>query len=209
MVVQYKKERKTSVFLLKKILCNFLEKYAEYTVNVNVSLQNRRFWIRRKVMKGCSFTGHRIVSMGDLPHITALLKTSIERAYLSGVSDFYSGGAIGFDTLAAEAVISMRGKYPDVRLIMLLPCRDQDKLWSAQQRERYRKILDLADAVEYVSDEYDATCMMRRNRELVARARLLIAYLKNEKSGTAQTVRLAREGGRAVWNLYEHLPKNL
>ena len=160
-------------------------------------------------MKGCSFTGHRVISNTDLAHLVPLVKECIERAYLAGICDFYSGGALGFDTLAAEAVISMREKYPDIRLIMLLPCREQEKFWTVSQKERYRKILALADEVEWMGEEYDATCMQRRNRELVVRARLVIAYLKSERSGTAQTVRLAKEGARAVWNLYEHLPKNL
>jgi uncharacterized phage-like protein YoqJ len=160
-------------------------------------------------MKGCSFTGHRTVALRDLEGVKQLLALTVERAYNAGIRDFYSGGALGFDTLAAYAVMEFREKHPDVRLIMLLPCRDQDKLWSAQQRKKYAEMLSLADCIEYVSESYDGECMRRRNAELVSRARLVICYLYNQRSGTAQTVRLAKEGGRAVWNLWEHLPKKI
>ena len=39
-----------------------------------------------------------------------------------GVNTFIDGGALGFDTIAAETVIEMREKYQNIKLVMYLPC---------------------------------------------------------------------------------------
>ena len=41
---------------------------------------------------------------------------------------FYgAGGALGFDTLAAQTVLDMKKEYPQLRLILVLPCEDQTR----------------------------------------------------------------------------------
>ena len=41
-----------------------------------------------------------------------------------GVTDFYNGGAIGFDMLCAKTVIALKAEYSDIKLHLLLPCPD-------------------------------------------------------------------------------------
>ena len=36
-------------------------------------------------------------------------------------------GALGFDTIAAQAVLSVKETYPEVKLILVLPCENQTK----------------------------------------------------------------------------------
>ena len=61
-----------------------------------------------------------------------------------GTESFYCGGALGFDTIAARAVLAARDKYPFVRLVLALPCPQQDALWSRADRDEYRAILSAA-----------------------------------------------------------------
>ena len=151
---------------------------------------------------GCSFTGHRVIPTQHLNAVIALLHREIAYAYEQGCRDFYCGGALGFDTLAAECVLSLKDRFRDIRLVMLLPCVDQDRMWNAAQRARYKRILSLADEVAYVCREYNDGCMRLRNMELVKSCRILIAYSGRVRSGAAQTVRMAEREGKIVRNIY-------
>jgi len=80
---------------------------------------------------------------------------------------FGAGGARGFDTIAAQAVLTLREEYPDIRLILVLPCKTQAGDWSEGDKITYRRILSQADKVVYTSERYERGCMQKRNRHLV------------------------------------------
>lgn len=152
---------------------------------------------------GCSFTGHRTIQIKHRLNIKEAIARHIDMAYNEGCRDFYSGAAIGFDTLAAFEVLNYKKIHSDVRLILLIPCIDQDSKWNEEQRNDYKKLLMLADDVIYVSDSpyYDG-CMQKRNRELVERCKILIAYVGRERGGSAQTYRMAERNGRRIYNIF-------
>ena len=155
----------------------------------------------------CSFTGHRKIQPEHLKKMPDLLTRAINFAYSEGCRDFFSGGAVGFDTLAAREVIRFRISHPDVRLVMLLPCISQDEMWSASQRDAYSYVLKNADEVIYLSDEYTPDCMKKRNLALAERCDILISYVSYSKSGSAQTEKMAKNLEKRVYNLYPTLLK--
>ncbi len=155
--------------------------------------------------KICSFTGHRIIKPAHEPHLSQLVARAIEYAYTEGCREFLSGGAVGFDTVAARAVIRFRLSHPDVRLVLILPCINQDEKWTVTQRDAYGYLLSEADEIEYVSDEYTEKCMKERNFRLANKADILIAYVGHNRSGAAQTARMADSMGKTVYNLYKSL----
>ena len=89
--------------------------------------------------------------------------------------------------------------------MLMLPCADQASTFSAPQRAAYDYILSEADEAVILSDTYHRGCMQKRNRALVENADMLICYVGRESGGSAQTMRLAREKGIAVHNLYPHI----
>jgi len=152
--------------------------------------------------KICSFTGHRTIQKEHREKIAALVSSAIAFAYESGVRTFLAGGAVGFDTLAAKSVISFRQLHPDVRLIILIPCKNQSKKWHEPEKLMYEYILSVADGVEYLSDEYYDGCMKERNEALAERCDMLIAYVGRAIGGSAQTMRIAKRLGKEIYNLY-------
>ena len=156
-------------------------------------------------MKTCSFTGHRRIESAHESKLSNLLSRAIKYAYDNGCRKFITGGAIGFDTLAAREVIKFRISHPDVSLVLALPCVNQDENWSLAQRDSYSYTLSMADEVVYVSEEYTDTCMRERNRYLAEECDMLIAYAARYASGAGQTVRMAKELGKQVYNLYSAL----
>ena len=152
-------------------------------------------------MTACSFTGHRVIPSGEVAHLLELLDRAIHFAYSKGIRTFNCGGALGFDTLAARAVLKKREECPDVRLVLILPCTDQARLWNRGDVEVYNSILDSADEKIYVSEEYTRDCMRKRNARLAEECDMLIAYVGRERSGAGQTVRIAEALGKEVYNL--------
>ena len=143
----------------------------------------------------CCFTGHRKLSNGVLNALPEILDRCVNGLYSEGIDAFYAGGALGFDTLAAEAVIRFRKKRPGVRLILALPCKNQTRRWKPEALERYEAILNAANKAIFVSEEYDYACMRRRNEYMVNRSSVCVCYLTQKKGGTAYTVSYAAKKG--------------
>lgn len=150
--------------------------------------------------KTCCFTGHRIIAKEDREPLETALGTEILHLYEKGVTEFCTGGAKGFDMMAAEAVLELRKTQP-VRLHLILPCRDQCRGWPMKLRMRYDAILEAADSVRYLADTYTEGCMRLRNDALVEAAAYCICYLQRDKGGTAYTVKKARQAGLEIIHL--------
>ena len=156
-------------------------------------------------MQICAFTGHRKIEQRHRDRIDDLVRRAIQFAYESGCRTFITGGALGFDTLAAKEIIRFKLSHPDVCLTIVLPCKNQSDLWSPSQISTYEYTLANADMIEYVSDEYTSSCMKKRNQRLADLCDLMIAYVSRPYSGAAQTVRMASSAGKVIYNLYPAL----
>ena len=157
----------------------------------------------------CSFTGHRKIKDEHKKELPQLLARAVLYAYEKGVRCFLSGGAYGFDIIAAREVLRFRATHRDVRLIMLLPCPQQADMWNSHLQSDYEYVLREADETVYVSDSYSAECMKKRNAELVSRADMLVAYVSHMRSGAGQTLNFANRAKKTVYNLYPALEKNI
>ena len=114
---------------------------------------------------------------------------------------FLSGGALGFDTVAAREVIRLRERYPFVRLILAIPCDSQSSRWSSADQRIYRDLLSAADSVRMISHEYFPGCMQKRNRFLVDHADTCLCYMIHCRGGTWNTVSYAYDQHRTILNL--------
>ena len=149
----------------------------------------------------CCFTGHRKLPQDKIEKIVLNLNREIENLIAQGVTDFISGGALGFDQSADSLIIAKKEMGCEIRLIFALPCKNQDEFWMDKQKHLYHNILAEADEVIYVSEEYDNGCMKKRNRYMVDRSAYCICALLHPMSGTDQTVRYARQQGLKVINV--------
>ncbi len=155
--------------------------------------------------KICIFTGHRELPE-DIQSLRAALLRQITALAADGYTDFLSGGAVGFDLLAAEAVLLLRPALPDIRLVMVLPCEGQDRAYPAASRARYREVLAQADLVRYTARQYYKGCMLTRDRVLAEAADFCLCYLTRSTGGTAYTVRQCAIKDVPLMNLGELYP---
>ena len=157
----------------------------------------------RLLSQTCCFTGHRIIPQPELPMLKDNLRAAVEDAIRNGYRYFGAGGALGFDTLAAQTVLELKRIYPQIRLILVLPCESQTRGWTQTDVEIYKRIKQAADKVVYTSKDYYNGCMQKRNRHLVDHSSLCICYMIDEHSGTGYTVRYAKEREKNIKNLAE------
>lgn len=83
-------------------------------------------WLKKRSV---AFSGHRKLQ-GNPNRVLPCLLSEIRACYASGYRLFYTGGAVGFDTLAAEAVLSEKRNCPDMVLVVAVPFNGQDVLFS-------------------------------------------------------------------------------
>lgn len=141
----------------------------------------------------CSFTGHRRLPLAEIDAIQERLTLEIEKLITkNGVCNFLTGGAVGFDTLAAMSVIRLKIKYPEIRLYLLLPHYGQANNFSESERYVYDIIFREANEVYYLAKRYEKGCMLKRNKALVDNAKYLISYCNRDTGGTANTLHYAR-----------------
>ena len=146
------------------------------------------------------FTGHRFIASAESLALRESVRETVRRLYGRGLRRFYSGGALGFDLLAAEEVLLLRQTLPDLRLVFVLPCADQTESWKEDEVIRQRQLITLADETRVLSPHYYQGCMMVRNRYMVDRSSFCLCYLTQMKGGTLSTVRYALEEGLPLLN---------
>jgi uncharacterized phage-like protein YoqJ len=147
------------------------------------------------------FSGHRNLSAKKIEKIAKRLNAEVDRLIEKGVTNFISGGAVGFDQICASLIVSKKQQGAEIRLIFALPCRNQDEKWNDRQKQLYRSLLSEANEIIYVSEEYHPDCMRERNIFMVDNSAYCICALVRDISGTGQTARYATAQGIEVINV--------
>jgi uncharacterized phage-like protein YoqJ len=108
---------------------------------------------------------------------------------------------LGFDAICALCVLELKITYPQIKLILVLPCKNQSERWSDNDKQIYEAIKLKADKIVYTSENYDRNCMYKRNRHLIDHSSVCIAYLKEGNGGTAYTLNYAIKNNIKVINI--------
>lgn len=155
-----------------------------------------------------AFTGHRPENLhGYDPLIEGnrkllfKLRAIIERMIVvKGITTFITGMALGTDMWAGRLVLSLREKYPHIKLVCAVPCANHPARWKEESKREHAEILSQADYVYYVSDEpYTNWCMNVRDRWMIDNAKFVIAVWNGaEEGGTAYTVKYAQKRQRNI-----------
>ncbi len=152
------------------------------------------------------FTGHRSQKLPwqfneqDIQCVKMIdtTKEKVEQSIIEGYVYFISGMALGFDMICAEIVLEYKKKYPHIKLVCAIPCKNQDKLWSREYKIRYKEILSHADIIRYISKEYTKTCMLERNDYMLKNSSKVIALFNGVAGGTESTILKAKKMGLKI-----------
>lgn len=149
----------------------------------------------------CCFTGHRDIPAQNISKVANRTEQYIRELIGKGVRYFGVGGAIGYDTLAAQILFKMReAEYPGIKVILVYPFEGYTSRWSAEQQAVYRQILPYYNKRVCVADQPSKGAYLQRNRHLVDNSAYCISYCVKDTGGTAYTVKYAHSKGLIVMN---------
>ena len=150
------------------------------------------------------FIGHWSIASGQMEPLAQKLDDTVATLAAQGITDFLTGVAGGFEQLAGLAVLKAREQHPDIKLVIVSPCLNQDEGWGDTDRKTYKRILGDADHIAYATDQpYTEGCKLKQSQLLIMCSGVCVAYMENDQAETGQAVRLAREHGLTVINLAE------
>lgn len=145
--------------------------------------------------KICSFFGHRDVFV----NLSNQLNQAIEKAILEyGVTTFYVGDRGDFDRQGASAVRAMKHKYPNIKLVLILPYFS-NKLNT--YKEYYQQQYDEIIIPSVLDGVHPKGAITKRNRWMVEQSSCIIAYINREYGGAYTTVMYAKKKKLPINNL--------
>jgi len=109
---------------------------------------------------------------------------------LHPAATWLAGGAVGTDQVATDELLAHGAR---VELVLPFPIAIQSARWTASHRRTLARQIAHAALVEVLRDTYSVAGYHARNRRLVTRADLLVAFFSGVCfGGTAATIRQAR-----------------
>lgn len=165
--------------------------------------------------KTCCFSGYRPHKFSfdltrDNENFIKLennITNAILDAYEKGYRNFLCGGAMGFDLLCGETVALLKEKFPDIRLVSVLPFKAQAKAFPTEWKDKHEFVLAKSDEAYYLSEAYVKGCFLARNTKMIDSSSMIIVYFNGRTGGTANTVAMAQREQLEIVNLYERPKK--
>ena len=152
----------------------------------------------------CCFTGHRTIPTDKMQEIIGKTEAKVRELIRGGYRCFMVGGAIGYDTLAAELLFRLRdGEHLDIRVTLAYPFDGYMDRWSEEQKATYERLLPLYDERICVAAAASRGAYLARDRYIVDASSACIAYCTRQTGGTAYTIRYAAKKGMPVCNIAE------
>ena len=100
--------------------------------------------------------------------------------------------------IGCEVLLDLKKQFKDLKIIAVIPCKNQDAKWSLLQQIRYHRLLKKCDEVTTLQENYTAACMNKRNKYMVDHSSVVIACYNGKPSGTGSTLRFAKKNGCKV-----------
>ncbi len=150
-----------------------------------------------------------IAGITTIDKIKESLQQSIEELYRRGYTTFVTGGADGFDLMAAEAVAELKANHDDIKLVVIIPFEGQERGYSESDKELYNNILEQADHLHIASEVYHKRTYLIRNDLMLKLSSVLICYFDGVRGGTMYTVNRAKGLNFEIINLAPNAPKSL
>ena len=141
-----------------------------------------------------AITGHRVLQEDfNVDKLKKLLTELINKDF----NTFLVGMALGFDTVCFQVLEELRKEY-DIKIIACIPCLRQDYKFNFKQKQEYERMVNSADEKIILSENYYSGCMQKRNRFMVDNSCAVLAYIKRDFGGTANTINYAKKSGKPI-----------
>ena len=133
-----------------------------------------------------TFCGHS--SVIDREKVRKWLMKIVGNLSAEGADTFLLGGYGDFDKIAADIVWELKGQYPDIKSLLVIPYMEQKFELSKYDGTIYPDL-------ENVPKKY---AIVHRNRYMVNEADVIIAYVLHNWGGTAKTLEYAQKKNKRI-----------
>lgn len=154
-----------------------------------------------KTKRIVSVTGHRPDKLGGYNAKTHKRLFNIAMLWLTKnrPDKILCGMAQGWDQAVCEAALVL-----NIPVSAFIPFRGQEKKWTPKAQSFYNALLGDCNEVIIYSSTYDIAAYQGRNKLMVDRSDLLLAFWNgDEEGGTWNTVKYAQKVKREIINLYK------
>ena len=144
--------------------------------------------------KTAVFIGH-----GDCPLSVEAVKPYIEKEILNGIDTFLNGGQGGFDYICARAVYQLKGNYPEIKSILVVPYHS----FKVFDETLFDEII--SPNIDYDSNIAYKSAIPKRNSFMIENASTAICYVTHISGGAYNTFKLAKKKKLRVINISDEL----
>ena len=144
--------------------------------------------------KICTFCGHRTITESS---IEKSAEEEILRLVETGYTEFYTGGMGEFDLMCGQIVRQIKRHRSEIHLCLILPymssrINDNGQIYN----ELYDDII-----IPDLGDIHYKRAITERNKWMVDRSDILLAYVTRKTGGAYTTLKYAVRAGKKAVNL--------
>lgn len=151
-----------------------------------------------EIMIYVGITGHRDVKSDTKQKLHEAV-TSMVPVWGTEIH-FVTGGAVGFDLIAAEYALEHGYRYT---IILPFPFAIHTRFWSNNQRKRLEEVINKATEYLVLGYEYKPSSYFKRDKAIVDKSETVLCYHDGrEKGGTWYTIKYARKKQKEILNCY-------
>jgi len=149
-----------------------------------------------------AFTGHRDVREDlDLDYLREVIKKHLD----GGCNLFYCGMAKGFDLICCSILASFKKDYT-FKIIACIPYPSQANGYNRAEKEIYLEMNEFCDEKKIFSESYRKGATLERDRYMVDNSEVLIAYVREQSSGSGYTVGYAKVMRKKIEFVNRNIP---
>ncbi|MFB5663100.1 DUF1273 domain-containing protein [Alteribacillus sp. HJP-4] len=171
-------------------------------------------------MKVLAVSGYKPAELGifqpdakEIDYIKKALEKRIIAFVEEGIEWIVISGQPGVELWTADVVLSLKTTYPELKLAVLTPFLNQQKIWPEQAKQDYEFILSHADFVDSISkQEYDNPGQLRaKNDFIILKTDGLLLLYTEEQEGTPKYYlhSAQRRGEQADYPIFFITPEDL
>lgn len=142
--------------------------------------------------KICCFFGHRDIFYDLQDELKQAIDYAVEKF---GITTFYVGGRGQFDKQAEKAVRIAKKKYPQIKLVLVLPYFSNDL---NKNKSTYENIYDSIYIPQELIGQHFKGAIVKRNRIMVTESELVICHIYKEYGGAYSSVKFAQKQGKNI-----------
>lgn len=119
-------------------------------------------------------------------YIKKALKKELLLLLHEGLEWVLISGQLGAELWTAEVVFELQEEFSNLKLAVLTPFLDQEKMWNEQNKEVYETVLAKADYINSITKRpYESPAQFRiKNQFLVEKSNALLLLYDHEKEGS-------------------------